>query len=66
MGKRVPKKQVLKLSCKTDLRTFHNIRRAQKSVDRMKKNLETFQKRLIKMYHTLIENADGHIRTEVR
>ncbi len=60
------KQPELKLYCKTDLKTFHAIRRAQKSVNKMKTRLETFQKRLTKIYHTLIENSEGHIRTEVK
>jgi fatty acid-binding protein DegV len=66
MGAIKKQQPILKMYCETDLKTFHSIRRAQKSVDKMRKKLNAFQSNLNRMYHTLVENSQGNIRTEIK
>jgi len=60
-----PTKKQLTLRYKVDLKTFHTIRRTQKSLVKMDKRIQSYRKRLRSIYKNLIETLDGNAKVEV-
>ncbi len=56
-----PTKKQLAMVYKVDLKTFHAIRRAQKSIARIERRLQMYRQRLRDIYKDLIEKGSGKV-----